>query len=181
MPPAPALVLGERVPAPQEARVAALGVPLARRGAELFHERGVTLMLVEPAPQCRPAMDQRLMHDLDRGTVAAIEFLHDQQAAIDQQVQQPLYLVALGGELTQLGEPYDRAGLLGGDQPEQNRPAERYFLWPEVTEHAIGVARQRAGHAAHRDVSRVREQAARSISCLPEPCGRELKQRQRAG
>ena len=59
--------------APQQAGVAALGLPLAGRGAQLIDERGVVLVLVEPAPQRRPALDQRLVDDLDRRALAALE------------------------------------------------------------------------------------------------------------
>jgi hypothetical protein len=70
-----ALELGRlvgRIAAPQHVGAAVLLLPLARRDAQLIDHRGVVLVLVEPAPQRRPAVDERLVDDLDGRSFAAI-------------------------------------------------------------------------------------------------------------
>src|SRR6185436_18406155 len=97
------LGLGGRLAAPQQARIEALLLPLARRDAQLIDQRRVVLVLVEPAPQRRPALDQRLVDDLDRRALVALQRLDDQQAGVDHVIDQALDLADLARQLAQLG------------------------------------------------------------------------------
>jgi hypothetical protein len=82
--------------APQHAVVAVAGLPLRGRRAQARQERSVVAVLVEPADQRRPALDQRLVHELD-GAVVAVAGLDDQQPGVDQPVGQALDVVGGAG------------------------------------------------------------------------------------
>ena len=123
--------------------------------------------LLEPAAQRRPGVDQRLVHDLDGGAGAAVAGLHDEQARLDQLVDEPLHLAALARQLGELVERDDGARALGGDQPQEQRARQRTRRRRQLGEHRVGVAGERAGDAAEPLVALDGEQLARADRAPP--------------
>src|SRR6185436_6600596 len=169
--------------APQQARGVAPGLPLLGGVAELLEERGILVVLVEPAPQQRPAVDQRLVDQLDggaRGGAAALGGggLADQQARADEAIDEAVDLGGIGRQLVELGDGREGAGALGGDQAQEQRADQRLLALAALGDDRVGVARQRAGDAADAVVAVDGEPAARAVAHLPELGGGELQERQ---
>src|ERR1700733_4501145 len=112
----PTLRFVERLAAPQQARRPPLRIPLLRRRGDLREERAVFLILVEPTPQRGPALDQRLVHDLDRAAAGVAARLHDQQARRDELIDHARELAVIARERLEIDELDDRARALGGDE-----------------------------------------------------------------
>src|SRR5690606_20653714 len=96
-------------------------VPLPGRVAELLEEHGVVLVLVQPAREKRPAVDEGLVHELDQATAGPLACLHDQKTRMHQVFDELFYLVALAWQITQLIERYDCVRPLRRDQAQKQR------------------------------------------------------------
>ena len=104
------------------------------------------------------------MHDLDRRALAALERLHDEQARIDHLIDEALDLADLARQLAQLVDRHDRARALGRHEAQQDRAHQRLLRRAELLDDAVGVARERAGDAAHRGVAAECVSSLRALS-----------------
>ena len=152
------------IASPRHSRPA--GRPLASHcfaaARELREERGVLLVLVEPAPQRRPALDQRLVDDLDRAAAA-----HRRASARRAGARATSRSItrassaARGAELLQLGELDDRARALGRDQLRKIFCVSSLRVAFMLRDDLVGVRGERAGDAADRLVARAVSSGAR--------------------
>ncbi len=152
-------------------RVATVGVPGARRGAEPAMQPASLHVLLEPGSQPRPFAQQRLVPDLDRAVADR------QQPAIGEPGDDLGDLLAL--ELCQPDPAaHDRAALVLVGEAQQ-QPARRCLLAGiELEERVVGQPRDRALDAA---AARIRGQAqARPVAPAPELQQRRGQQRQGA-
>src|SRR3569832_821265 len=171
-PGAPEPRLFHRLVAPQEAFDPALRVPLLSGRADLREEARIFLVLVEPAAERGPGLDQRFVDELDGGRV------HDNEARRDQQAEDPIGIAA---ELAQLGCIDARARALRGDQALEDRARELLIVPREARDHLVGVGRERTRDAADRAVALLGEPAMLAIAGLPQLRRGELEQRRRTG
>ncbi len=88
------------------------------------------------------------MHELDRGRALAAR-VHDEQARGDEVVDDPLYA---GPDLAELAGLDDRARALGRDQVLEDRAHDALIRGRVGGQHGVGVGRECAGDAAHREV-----------------------------
>src|SRR5690606_11989933 len=101
-----------RLAAPEQALGASLAVPLLRGGAQLCEIRGVLVVLVEPALQRRPRLDQRFVNELD-GAGAFAARLYDEQASAHEVRDDA---IDIWTHVAELGDVDDRARALRRDE-----------------------------------------------------------------
>ena len=111
-------------------------------------------------------MDQRFVHDLDGGAAAAPAGLHDQQARLDQLIDEALD-PPFSLDVSRSSSIAHGARALGGDQAQQDR-AQLRSCGSSCWTHAVGVAHQRAGDAAQRAVGLLGQHCAADVARLPE-------------
>lgn len=166
-----------RAISPEEAFGLAARIPLLGRHAQAGQKLRVLLALVEPLPELRPPLDQRLVDDLHGPTLPLAAGLDEQEPRFGQTMRDLFGRVAVLRELTQLQEGSDRPRTLGRDEPEQDRPREPLFPGGERREHGVGVRRQRPCNAAERAIAVHGEQLAVTIARFPQLGGREMEER----
>ena len=157
------------------ARVAAAGVPVARRLGELPLQAPALGVLLEPAAQTRPLAQQRFVGDLDRSGA------HRQQPALGEDVEDPRdALAALRLELVQRDAAADdRSVLTLVGEAEQERARDLPLRRLEAAEGVLGQPRDRALDAARAAVGGELQLAAAALP--PQLEQRRRQERERTG
>ena len=176
-PPHPQLVEG--VAAPQQIAAVAAGLPLLGRGAHGVAQLGGEGVVAAPAGEARPRLQQRLVHQLDVGAVAAVAA--GQQPGVDQAIDHGGGRRPAAEHLDQLVAGQGEAGALGGGEVGQQRPHQRAGVVGQGVDGGIGVAGQRAHHPADGVVIAAAELAQAAVTPGPQHARGERQERQRRG
>ena len=176
VPPRPLERRGQPRAAVELARVAAAGVPLARRVAQVVVQPPALGVLLEPAAQPRPLAQQRLVRDLDLA-------LADRDEAARRRARRGRR------RRPRRGRPRARRAPRGAGPRRRPRPRRRAAAgsaraasrcaWVEARVGALGEPGDRAAHAARALVGAQAQRAA--VALLPQLEQRGRQQRQRAG
>jgi hypothetical protein len=121
----PALGLVCSLSAPEQTGRASLAVPLLGRGADLLEVGAIFLALFQPASERRPALDQGLVDDLDRGARGRVAALHDQEARVHEVVDQAFDFVWRLRAFAQLLDRGNGTRALGRDELDHDGARQR--------------------------------------------------------
>ena len=106
-------------------------------------------VVVEPTPQPRPALDERLVGDLHRRLTGLRLVIEGEQARFPVPLQDPRRL----RRLAELGDPHAPSGVLGAlaesHQPEEGQPRGLLLLASAVAVERLGPPGDRTAQLAH--------------------------------
>ena len=179
----PVFGFAEITAAQEPARVAAAALPLAQSAAQPFLPAPKFVVILDPATQPRPVVDQRLMRHGHRFHACCVAVGDEQACAGEPLHQRPVIWVQVGARDRTWGVGRKVSHLQAADRwiadlhhVEEDVPCARLVIGPQLAERPLAIACQRAADPAYLRVRGVRQPAVRLP--LPEQGQRELQQRE---